>query len=65
MAGDADADGDARAFNVWSRVSRAVRAIAPRLHRFRPRLVDDLAGYDRHRFGADLGAGVTVGIVAL
>jgi sulfate permease, SulP family len=32
---------------------------------FRPRLVDALKGYDRHRFMADLGAGLTVGIVAL
>jgi SulP family sulfate permease len=34
-------------------------------HRFRPRLLDAAAGYDRSRFLADLGAGVTVGIVAL
>ncbi len=34
-------------------------------HRFRPRLVDALAGYDRHQFSRDLGAGLTVGIVAL
>ncbi|MET3914709.1 SulP family sulfate permease [Variovorax sp. OAS795] len=33
--------------------------------RFRPRLLDALAGYDRTRFLKDLGAGVTVGIVAL
>lgn len=34
--------------------------------RFRPRLLDALAaGYDRQRFFADLGAGITVGIVAL
>jgi SulP family sulfate permease len=32
---------------------------------FRPRLVDALRGYDRARFVHDLGAGVTVGIVAL
>ncbi len=32
---------------------------------FRPRLVDALAGYDRASFLADLGAGITVGIVAL
>src|SRR5437868_5223699 len=32
---------------------------------FRPRLLDALKGYDRHRFTADLGAGLTVGIVAL
>ncbi|WP_427915125.1 SulP family inorganic anion transporter [Ramlibacter sp. MMS24-I3-19] len=32
---------------------------------FRPRLLDALAGYDRDRFLRDLGAGATVGIVAL
>ncbi|AMO24201.1 sulfate permease [Ramlibacter solisilvae] len=32
---------------------------------FRPRLLDALRGYDRDRFVHDLGAGVTVGIVAL
>ena len=32
---------------------------------FRPRLLDALRGYDRDRFLRDLGAGVTVGIVAL
>ncbi|TWO72202.1 STAS domain-containing protein [Caenimonas sedimenti] len=32
---------------------------------FRPRLVDALHGYDRERFARDLGAGLTVGIVAL
>ena len=32
---------------------------------FRPRLVDTLAGYTRERFIKDLGAGLTVGIVAL
>jgi len=36
-----------------------------RLHRFRPRLLDALTTYDRRRFAADLGAGITVGIVAL
>ncbi|MES2715142.1 MAG: SulP family inorganic anion transporter [Pseudomonadota bacterium] len=35
------------------------------LHPFRPRLLQALAGYDRPRFLADLGAGLTVGIVAL
>jgi SulP family sulfate permease len=35
------------------------------LHPFRPRLLQALAGYDRQRFLADLGAGITVGIVAL
>jgi SulP family sulfate permease len=49
----------------WRRgVSRAL-AHAPQLHAFRPRLIDDLAGYDSRRFGADLGAGLTVGVVAL
>ncbi len=32
---------------------------------FRPRLLDALKGYDRERFLRDLGAGLTVGIVAL
>ena len=32
---------------------------------FRPRLVEATLGYDRSRFFADLGAGITVGIVAL
>ena len=37
-----------------------------KLHPFRPRLLDALAGgYDRTRFLKDLGAGLTVGIVAL
>jgi SulP family sulfate permease len=35
------------------------------LHPFRPRLLDCLQGYDRQRFLTDLGAGITVGIVAL
>lgn len=35
------------------------------LHPFRPRLLDALNGYNRQRFLADLGAGITVGIVAL
>jgi sulfate permease, SulP family len=35
------------------------------LHPFRPRLLDSLRSYDRHRFLTDVGAGVTVGIVAL
>jgi len=35
------------------------------LHRFRPRLGDALTGYDRRRLFADIGAGITVGIVAL
>jgi sulfate permease, SulP family len=34
-------------------------------HPFRPRLADALRGYDRPRFLADLGAGLTVGVVAL
>lgn len=33
--------------------------------RFRPRLVDEVKDYDRHRFFKDLGAGLTVGAVAL
>ncbi|WP_198082884.1 SulP family inorganic anion transporter [Variovorax sp. E3] len=35
------------------------------LTRFRPRLMEALAGYDRERFFKDLGAGAMVGIVAL
>jgi SulP family sulfate permease len=35
------------------------------LHPFRPRLLDALKGYNRQRFASDLGAGITVGIVAL
>jgi SulP family sulfate permease len=35
------------------------------LHRFRPRLLDELSHYDRTRFAHDFSAGVTVGIVAL
>ncbi len=37
----------------------------PPLHRFRPRLLDALQGYDRPRALADIGAGITVGVVAL
>jgi sulfate permease, SulP family len=35
------------------------------LHRFRPRLVEALRGYNRSRLIADIGAGVAVGVVAL
>ena len=35
------------------------------VHRFRPRLLDDLSGYDRTRLWRDVGAGLTVGVVAL
>ena len=35
------------------------------LHRFRPRLLDALRDYDRARFARDVGAGITVGVVAL
>ncbi len=35
------------------------------LHPFRPRLLDALQGYNKQRFITDLGAGITVGIVAL
>src|SRR4030095_901926 len=38
---------------------------ALKLSRFHPRLIDSLAGYNRERFFKDLGAGATVGIVAL
>ena len=36
-----------------------------RLHRFRPRLLDAIAGYGRPALVADVGAGITVGVVAL
>jgi SulP family sulfate permease len=35
------------------------------LHPFRPRLIDSLRGYTRNDFFHDLGAGLTVGVVAL
>ena len=35
------------------------------LHRFRPRLLDSLAGYNRRQLAGDVGAGITVGVVAL
>jgi SulP family sulfate permease len=35
------------------------------LHPFRPRLLDALQNYDRRHLPADIGAGITVGIVAL
>ena len=34
-------------------------------HFFRPRLFDSLHGYNRERFSQDVGAGLTVGVVAL
>jgi SulP family sulfate permease len=37
----------------------------PPLHPFRPRLLDSLAGYDRGQLARDVGAGLTVGVVAL
>ncbi|MCU0950462.1 MAG: SulP family inorganic anion transporter [Burkholderiaceae bacterium] len=35
------------------------------LARFRPRLIDALSDYDRARLAKDVGAGITVGVVAL
>ncbi|MFO1274246.1 MAG: SulP family inorganic anion transporter [Rubrivivax sp.] len=35
------------------------------IQRFRPRLLDAVRGYDRHRLTTDIGAGLSVGIVAL
>ena len=32
---------------------------------FRPRLLDTLKGYNQQRFAKDVGAGLTVGVVAL
>ena len=65
MVDEARADDAAVRAGAWQSALRAMRSIAPRLHPFRPRLLDDLAGYDARRFGADLGAGISVGIVAL
>ncbi|MDO9071940.1 MAG: SulP family inorganic anion transporter [Rubrivivax sp.] len=39
--------------------------LSGQLHPFRPRLLDTLKGYNKQRFLADLGAGITVGIIAL
>ena len=36
-----------------------------RLHPFRPRLLDTLKGYNGKMLAADIGAGITVGVVAL
>jgi SulP family sulfate permease len=35
------------------------------LHPFRPRLLDAVKGYNRGRLVQDVGAGLTVGVVAL
>ena len=32
---------------------------------FRPKLLDSLKGYTRQQLGADVAAGITVGVVAL
>jgi sulfate permease, SulP family len=40
-------------------------SLADRLHPFRPRLLDALKGYGSRQFAADVGAGITVGVVAL
>ena len=32
---------------------------------FRPKLIDALKGYTREQLGTDIGAGLTVGVVAL
>ena len=37
----------------------------PELHFFRPKLLDSLVGYDRSALARDIGAGMTVGVVAL
>ncbi len=44
---------------------RAQRLLDRRVARFHPRLLDTLPGYDRTRLLRDLGAGITVGVVAL
>ena len=35
------------------------------LHAFRPRLLEALKSYDRQSLAADIGAGITVGVIAL
>ncbi|MEY8878703.1 MAG: SulP family inorganic anion transporter [Leptothrix sp. (in: b-proteobacteria)] len=42
-----------------------LRALTNRLHRFHPRLLDCRGHYDRQRLLTDIGAGLTVGVVAL
>ena len=43
-----------------------LHALAARFkHYFRPRLLDALQGYNQQRFAKDVGAGLTVGVVAL
>ena len=42
-----------------------MRSLTKIRFRFRPRLLDDLAAYDRQTFARDFSAGLTVGIVAL
>jgi len=46
-------------------MSDSIAKLLPGRPRFRPRLLDSLKGYKRESFLADMGAGVTVGIVAL
>src|SRR6218665_1284631 len=51
----------------FQRAGTSLRAFVAQLPLapFRPRLIDALRGYDRHRLLTDCGAGLTVGIVAL
>lgn len=51
----------------FQRAGTSLRALLAQLPLapFRPRLLDALQGYDRHRLLTDCGAGLTVGIVAL
>ncbi len=43
----------------------SLKSLLSGLHRFHPRALDALHGYGRPQFAADVGAGLTVGIVAL
>ena len=45
--------------------TQSAAMLPSQLHPFRPRLLDTLKDYNRQRFLTDLGAGITVGIVAL
>ena len=48
-----------------ARLRDRLAALLPAPAPFRPRLLDCLRGYDREHFARDLGAGLTVGFVAL
>ena len=63
--GQRAAGGAAAAARPAVAVAQAPHTVALAVHRFRPRLLDALKGYARERFLTDVGAGLTVGVVAL